>query len=52
MESALKHMFYYSLSKIITELTATVLNWNTKKNFKGIKIGLLTIKVLIDEINL
>ena len=27
-------MFYYSLSKIITELTATVLNWNTKKKLK------------------
>ena len=52
MESALKHMFYYSLSKIITELRATVLNWNNEKQLKGIKIGLLTIKVLIDEINL
>ena len=32
MVSALKHMFYYSLCKIITELTATVVNWNTKTN--------------------
>ena len=52
MVSALKHMFYYSLCKIITELTATVVNWNTKKNLKDIRIGLLTIKALIDEISL